>query len=224
MIFSEKLKLIRKNRGMTQEELAEKLDISRQSIAKWENGLSFPEIYHLISLSNIFNLTIDHLVKDNDVCMTNIVEPPVSDYKFLSEFLVKAKIKTYAGKGHKAESSRPNSHDYRYEEENFLYIDTYIGGECFSGEEAVWEDNTPIFALNYSGRVIGKDFSGNFLKEALKKVPIEKPFRGPQFYQEEDYIYYCKIDGDIIWLQGYEEIYYKNQKIYECYFHGGIVK
>lgn len=224
MIFSEKLKLIRKNKGLTQEDLAEKLDISRQSIAKWESGQSFPEIYHLISLSNIFNVTVDHLVKDNDECKTNILQRATVDYDVLRQFLVKAKIHTYAGKGSKVHSSRPNSHDYRYEEENLFYIDSYLGGECFSGEEAVWENNVPIFALNYSGRVTGNDFSGNFLKEALKKVPLSKPFRGPQFYQEEDYIYYCKIDGDIPWFQGYEEIYYKNEKIYECYFHGGLVK
>lgn len=40
MIFSEKLQLIRKNKGVTQEQLAEKLDVSRQAVAKWESGVS----------------------------------------------------------------------------------------------------------------------------------------------------------------------------------------
>ena len=114
MTFSEKLKLIRKNRGLTQEELAEKLDVSRQSIAKWENGLSFPEIYHLINLTDIFNVTIDNLVKD-DECKINIFEQPITNYEELCKFLVKAKINTYAGKGTKSESSRPNSNDYKFE-------------------------------------------------------------------------------------------------------------
>ncbi|WP_408643009.1 DUF5680 domain-containing protein [Lacrimispora saccharolytica] len=50
------------------------------------------------------------------------------------------------------------------------------------------------------------------------------PFRGPAFYQEHDYVYCCKLCGDIPWYQGYEEIYYKDLRVYECYFHGGIAK
>ena len=44
MNFSEKFQLIRKNKGMTQEELAEKLDISREAVAKWESGQAYPDI------------------------------------------------------------------------------------------------------------------------------------------------------------------------------------
>ena len=62
MIFSEKLQLIRKNKGLTQEELAEKLDISRQAVAKWESGQAYPDISNLIQISNLFNVTVDYLV------------------------------------------------------------------------------------------------------------------------------------------------------------------
>ena len=44
MIFSQKLQLIRKNKGLTQEELAGKLDVSRQAVAKWESGQVYPDI------------------------------------------------------------------------------------------------------------------------------------------------------------------------------------
>ena len=60
--FSEKLQLIRKNRGLTLEELAEKLSVSRQAVAKWKSGQVYPEITNLIQISNLFNATIDYLV------------------------------------------------------------------------------------------------------------------------------------------------------------------
>ena len=63
MEFKEKLQLLRTNMKLSQEELANRLDISRQSITKWENGQSFPDIQNLIQLSEIFKVSIDRLVK-----------------------------------------------------------------------------------------------------------------------------------------------------------------
>ena len=56
--------------------------------------------------------------------------------KKVIEFLIKAKRKTYAGKGSETVSSREKSHDLVYRENNFMYYDTYLGGEKFAGEEA----------------------------------------------------------------------------------------
>jgi len=142
----------------------------------------------------------------------------------LIEFLIRAKRNTYAGKGPETTSSRPKSHDLIYEEKELKYIDTYLGGRRFSGEEAIWKNDNPLWAMNYSGRVIGENFSGDFLKTALYQVPEDKPFRGPAYFTDGDYTYTCKINGDSDWFQGYEEIQYQGQKIYECYFHGGIVE
>lgn len=224
MIFSEKLLLIRKNKGYSQEELAEALDVSRQAIAKWESGQSYPEIFNLIALSSLFNVTIDYLVRDKDGCMLKPIEQKSYVNDELREFLLKAKNKTYAGKGVESSPSRPLSHDFRYEENDLLYIDTYLGGECFSGEEAIWKNHVPIWAMNYSGRVIGENFSGDFLKSALREVPYDKPYRGPSYFQDGDYVYVCKVDGTFEWYQGYEEIMCQDVKIYECFFHGGKIK
>jgi len=144
--------------------------------------------------------------------------------KNVIEFLIRAKKATYAGKGGQVNSSRPNSHDLQYSEENLKYIDTYLGGSKFSGEEALWKDNKPFWSMNYIGRVIGENFSGDFLKEALLNVSVENPFRGPNEYKNGDYLYSCKINGKFNWFSGSEEIYYKNKKIYECIFHGGEVE
>lgn len=48
MISSEKLQLLRKSKGQTQENLAEKLDVSRQAVAKWETGQAYPDIGNLV--------------------------------------------------------------------------------------------------------------------------------------------------------------------------------
>ena len=69
MIFSDKLQLIRKNKGLTQEELAEKLSVSRQAVAKWESGQGYPEITNLIQISNLFHVTVDYLVRDQEGMM-----------------------------------------------------------------------------------------------------------------------------------------------------------
>lgn len=223
MIFSEKLVLIRKNKGYSQEELAEALDVSRQAIAKWESGQSYPEINNLIALSSLFNVTVDYLVKDNESCIRRPIEQKSYENDELIRFLIEAKRKTYAGKGPEGTPSRPSSHDLQYEEKDLLYIDTYLGGERFSGEEAVWKKNIPVWAMNYSGRVIGENFSGDFLKAALREIPYDKPYRGPAYFQDGAYTYVCKVDGTFEWFQGYEEILYHDERIYECFFHGGIV-
>ena len=65
MNFGEKLSFLRKQRGMTQMELAEKLDISRQAVSKWERGTAEPSIENLISIGKLFDVSVDDLVKDN---------------------------------------------------------------------------------------------------------------------------------------------------------------
>ena len=64
MKFNENLKYLRKQANLTQEQLAEELNVSRQAITKWESGQSMPDIENLIELSYIFSVTIDSLVGD----------------------------------------------------------------------------------------------------------------------------------------------------------------
>ncbi len=64
MLFNEKLKMLRKENNLTQEKLAEKLNVSRQAITKWENNEGTPDIENLKQISILFDTTIDELVKD----------------------------------------------------------------------------------------------------------------------------------------------------------------
>ena len=223
MIFSEKLQLIRRNKGLTQEELAERLDVSRQAVAKWESGQVYPDINNLIRISNLFNVTVDYLVKDQE-CIVNCFGDSNPDLEKLVEFRLEANVNTYAAYMNGTDSTRYDSHDFSYSNGPYTYHDTYVGGEQFSGEEAIWYEGKSQYAMNYMGRVLGQRFSGDFLKEALRKADKKMPYRGPEYYQSGEYTYKCKVAGEFDWFQGYEEIYCNNEKVYECYFHGGIVK
>ncbi|MDU5236873.1 MAG: helix-turn-helix transcriptional regulator, partial [Finegoldia magna] len=64
MILSDKIILLRKKNNLTQEELAEKLGVSRQSVSKWEMGNSIPDINKIIQLSDVFGVKTDYLLKD----------------------------------------------------------------------------------------------------------------------------------------------------------------
>lgn len=225
MSIKDKLVFLRKQNGYSQEQLADKLGIARQTISKWENGQSVPELNGLILLSELYGVTIDRIVKENDECNISLCKNTYVDTKKMVKFLLLAKKNTYAAKDNQISSSRINSHDFCYEDNNgYTYYDTYLGGECFAGEEAVWLHNNPVWSMNYVGRVIGENFNVDFLKEVLMEVSEELPFRGPEIYTKGDYHYHCKVDGEFIWFQGYEEIFYMNEKIYECYFHGGVIR
>ena len=116
------------------------------------------------------------------------------------------------------------SHDLAYREGEYMYYDTYLGGEKFAGEEALWVADIPYWSMNYAGRVTGGCFSGDFLKEALLHVPEDEPYRGPREYTNGDYSYHCETEGSFDWFQGRESIDYQGKQIYECYFHGGLIK
>ena len=78
--------------------------------------------------------------------------------------------------------------------------------------------------MNYVGRVTGSPFSGDFLKEALLHVPEDAPYRGPAQYENGDYTYSCSVEGEFDWFQGKESITYQDKLVYECFFHGGMIK
>lgn len=65
MNFGEKLLKLRKEKGLSQEALAEKLNTTRQAISKWENNQGFPETEKLLMIGNIFEVSIDYLLKES---------------------------------------------------------------------------------------------------------------------------------------------------------------
>lgn len=73
MSFGENLQKLRKGKNISQENLAEELKVSRQTIGKWENGTTYPETECLIQISDFFGVSIDTLLKGT-VAETNITE------------------------------------------------------------------------------------------------------------------------------------------------------
>ena len=67
MDFSEKLLTLRKAKDLTQEQLAEKLNVSRQSVSKWESGQAVPELEKIVALSVVFDVTTDYLLKSSEI-------------------------------------------------------------------------------------------------------------------------------------------------------------
>lgn len=66
MKISEKINMLRRNAGMSQDELAEKLEVSRQSVSKWESGKALPDSDKVLALSQLFDVTTDFLLKDSE--------------------------------------------------------------------------------------------------------------------------------------------------------------
>ena len=80
-MLKENIKAIRKSKGLSQEELAIKLNVVRQTISKWEQGLSVPDSDMLISISEVFETSVSTLLGET------IVESKVDDLKAISEKL-----------------------------------------------------------------------------------------------------------------------------------------
>ncbi|PGL69329.1 helix-turn-helix transcriptional regulator [Bacillus sp. AFS055030] len=74
MIFSKRLKDEREKRGWSQNDLAEKIHVSRQTVSKWETEKNYPSIEVLIKLSDLFDITIDELLRSDDELKEKIIQ------------------------------------------------------------------------------------------------------------------------------------------------------
>ena len=66
MTLAEKILSLRTERGMSQDDLAEKLEVSRQSVSKWETAQSTPDLDKIIRLADLFGVSVDELVRDGE--------------------------------------------------------------------------------------------------------------------------------------------------------------
>ncbi len=76
--LGQKLKVLLKDRGMTQEDLAERLDVSRQAVGKWVNDKGIPEVGKLVQISNLFGVSLDYLLKEDCEDKTDSTEKTIA--------------------------------------------------------------------------------------------------------------------------------------------------
>lgn len=145
----------------------------------------------------------------------------------LLQFILQAKQNTYAKDGEQTTPSRLGSMDFRYQEGDFLYLDSYVGELDFAGFETVWHKGVPVWVQNYYGTYSSPELIsgfGAFLRSALLLVSPEAPFRGPKYCGQGDFEYICAFEGELSFFQGRERILYQDNEIYCLHFHGGRIR
>ena len=87
MNLKDNLKKIRKDNNLSQEDLAEKLGVSRQSVSKWEQGIAYPEMDKVLQLCKMFNLNIDEILNQDIDNVERNKKSKVNVNKYIDEFL-----------------------------------------------------------------------------------------------------------------------------------------
>jgi hypothetical protein len=151
----------------------------------------------------------------------------VLDDEELARFLVEAKRNTYASQTGKIASSRMESKDLGYRNNDYYYVDSYFGEKDFSGQEIVYHKDKPIWIMNYYGKMIQDDVPQGFietLRGALMRVEVDRPFRGCSSYSDGKFSYNCESEGTFRSFTGQESIEYDGRKVYHLHFHGGQIR
>jgi hypothetical protein len=147
----------------------------------------------------------------------------------LNEFLVKAKRNTYASNGEGGENKlEDGSKELTFAEGAFKYRDRYFGNNAFIGQEVVWKDGEALWGMNYYGKVFSESMDMEklygFLKKVLLQVNESMPFRGPKELHDGDFTYGNSVADMKDYFRGEEAIFYKDEKVYELKYHGGLIK
>ena len=153
----------------------------------------------------------------------------MTDIKALHDFIVTAKAATYVGGGDPAPPCRMGSHDLQFEQGDFRYLDSYFGGADFIGQEVVYEKDTPVWAMNYYGRLlkpkkITAAEAGAMIKASLSQMYADGRFLGGWDHALNDLVYHDRSEGDLTNFKGFEWIKKSGQKVYELIYHGGLIR
>jgi len=147
----------------------------------------------------------------------------------LEAFIVRAKSATYVGSGAHSLSHRPGSHDLEFHDSDYAYLDSYFGSADFIGEEVVYYQDRPAWAMNYYGRIlqpgrITAAQAGQVIKESLTCLYREGRFLGGFEHVTGLGVYHDSNQGDFTSFTGREWITIEGETVYELHYHGGLIK
>jgi hypothetical protein len=146
----------------------------------------------------------------------------------LHTFIVEAKAATYVGDGARSLPLRPGAHDLQYQKGPFSYLDSYFGGTDFIGQEVVYHEGQPVWAMNYYGRVLKPELitaaeAGRMIKESLSRMYAEGRFLGGYQHVAGELTYVDNSGGDLTSFIGNEWIARRCERVYELVYHGGLI-
>jgi len=145
----------------------------------------------------------------------------------LNEFIVAASTLGYAAGNQKQwKKEADESTSIFFESGPWNYHDNFFGGEPYGGRSVIFYDSKPVWMMVYYGLVVDSTKTNEiyrFLRNALKHIPPEYPFRGPRTYTEYDYIYTNTWTGNLENFSGEEKISYHEREIYFAKYLGGLV-
>jgi hypothetical protein len=147
----------------------------------------------------------------------------------LNHVIVAAKSATYVGEGRKTNSSRPGSHDLRWSDGDWTYLDSYFGGTDFLGQEVLWQRESPVWAMNYYGYILRPDLidaarAGATIKEALTAMYLTGRFLGGFDFDGRYGRYIDQSQGDAAHFRGREVILVGGAEAYALDYFGGLIK
>ncbi|KPF60583.1 XRE family transcriptional regulator [Rhizobium sp. AAP116] len=148
----------------------------------------------------------------------------------LESFIIEAKAVTYvSGKVPAPSASRTGAKDISYERGRFRYLDSHFGGTDFLGQEVVWQDEIPVWAMNYYGRILDAERfdggrAGTVIKQALTALYQEKRFLGGFTYLHPLGEYVDQSVGDYRSFLGVERIRMGECVVYQLDYQGGLIK
>ncbi|MBB3657580.1 hypothetical protein FHX15_002812 [Rhizobium sp. BK650] len=146
----------------------------------------------------------------------------------LNNFIVEAKSQSYVAGAKAQPSYRIGAHDISYRRGIWRYLDSYFGGTDFAGQEVVWLEEKPVWAMNYFGHImepaiIDGTVAGTIITAALSQLYKQGRFLGGMIFDHSLGRYVDTSEGDCTHFRGHEFIEVAGRKAYELDYRGGLI-